>query len=201
VFLCKFFSDNTCSNYVFEDNNQLFGFSVNNNGISEFQYDLLDKIKKNLFMNDRCRKMFEYNGYDVYIDYFTGFKHFVKDGKEDIELCGNKYVWNMSNQEWILRQDAVNEIGCIHTTQGYDLNYVGVILGREIDYDPLTNSITINRNLFYDAKVKANVDDETLKTYIVNSYKVMMTRGIKGCYLYACNSNLQKYLKGYFMDR
>ena len=122
----------------------------------------------------------------------------VKCGKEDIELCGKKYVWNMSNQEWILRQDAVNEIGCIHTTQGYDLNYVGVILGREIDFDPLTNSITINRDLFYDAKVKANVDDSMLKTYIINSYKVMMSRGIKGCYIYAYNQNLQKYLRKYF---
>ena len=41
----------------------------------------------------------------------------------------------MSNQEWILREGAVNEIGCVHTTQGYDLNYVAVIFGHEIDYD------------------------------------------------------------------
>ena len=119
----------------------------------------------------------------------------VRNGMEDIDLDGHKYVWNMSNQEWILREGAVNEIGCVHTTQGYDLNYVAVILGREIDYDEESNSIVIDRNKFYDSKVKDGVDDEDLKKYIVNSYKVMMTRGIKGCYIYACNPRLQKYLK------
>lgn len=56
----------------------------------------------------------------------------IKNGLEDIELDGKKYVWNMSNQEWILRSGAVNEIGCVHTTQGYDLNYVAVIFGNRV---------------------------------------------------------------------
>ena len=119
----------------------------------------------------------------------------INKGLEDIDLNGHKYVWNMSNQEWILRRGAVNEIGCVHTTQGYDLNYVAVILGREIDFDEESGSIVIDRNKFYDKKVKDGVDDDTLKQYIINSYKVMLTRGIKGCYVYACNTRLQNYLK------
>ena len=119
----------------------------------------------------------------------------VRNRLEDIELDGRKYVWNMSNQEWILRDGAVNEIGCVHTTQGYDLNYVAVIFGHEIDYDDESGSLVIDRSKFYDSKVKDGVDDETLKQYIINSYKVMMTRGIKGCYVYACNPRLQNYLK------
>ena len=118
----------------------------------------------------------------------------VKKGLEDIELNGKKYVWNMDNKEWILRDGAVNEIGCVHTTQGYDLNYVAVIFGKEIDYDEKTDSIVIDRKKFYDSKVKDGVSDEALKQYIINSYKVMMTRGIRGCYVYACNKSLQKYL-------
>lgn len=124
----------------------------------------------------------------------------IQSGLEDIDLNGQKYVWNMSNQEWILREGAVNEIGCVHTTQGYDLNYVAVILGREIDYDEESDTIVIDRNKFYDSKVKDGVDDEDLKKYIVNSYKVMMTRGIKGCYIYACNPRLQKYLKRFIVE-
>lgn len=119
----------------------------------------------------------------------------ICEGLEDIELDGRKYVWNMSNQEWILRGGAVNEIGCVHTTQGYDLNYVAVIFGHEIDYDDESDSIVIDRSKFFDSKVKDGVDDDTLKQYIVNSYKVMLTRGIKGCYVYACNPRLQNYLK------
>ena len=119
----------------------------------------------------------------------------VRKRVEDIDLAGQKYVWNMDNQEWILREGAVNEIGCVHTTQGYDLNYVAVILGYEIDYDDESGSLVIDRSKFFDSKVKNGVDDDTLKQYIVNSYKVMMTRGIKGCYVYACNPRMQNYLK------
>lgn len=124
----------------------------------------------------------------------------VRKGKEDIDLEGIKYVWNMSNQEWILREGAENEIGCIHTTQGYDLNYVAVVFGKEIDYDETTDSIVINKSKFYDAKVKSGVSDAELKNYIINSYKVMMTRGIKGCYVYACNPRLQNYLKRFITE-
>ena len=124
----------------------------------------------------------------------------VKKGVEDIDLAGQKYVWNMDNQEWILREGAVNEIGCVHTTQGYDLNYVAVIFGHEIDYDDESDSIVIDRSKFFDSKVKDGVDYDTLKQYIVNSYKVMMTRGIKGCYVYACNPRMQNYLKRFIAE-
>ena len=124
----------------------------------------------------------------------------ISKGLEDIELGGEKYVWNMDKQEWILRDGAVNEIGCVHTTQGYDLNYVAVIFGCEIDYDDESGSIVIDRSKFYDDKVKDGVDDDTLKQYIINSYKVMMTRGIKGCYVYACNPGLQNYLKRFIAE-
>ena len=116
-------------------------------------------------------------------------------GIYDIKLDGIGYLWNITNCEWILRKDSINEIGCVHTTQGYDLNYVGVILGREIDYDPKTNSIVINKDYFFDKNVKQGSSDQELKAFIINAYKVMMARGIKGCYIYAYNKNLQEYLK------
>ena len=115
-------------------------------------------------------------------------------GLEDITIEGHKYIWNMSSQEWILRPTAIDEIGCIHTTQGYDLNYVGVIFGEEIDYDKTTNQITIHRDKFYDSNVARNASAEDLKKYIINAYKVMMSRGIRGCYIYVCNPNLKEYL-------
>lgn len=122
-------------------------------------------------------------------------KEVKEKGLEDIEIQGNKYIWNMSNKEFTLRPQAIDEIGCIHTTQGYDLNYVGVIIGRELDYDPITNQLVIYSELFFDRNVMQNTSPEQLKAFIVNSYKVMMSRGIKGCYVYVCNSNLRKYLE------
>jgi len=114
----------------------------------------------------------------------------------DIELDGRKYFWNKTSSRWILNS-APDEIGCVHTSQGYDLNRVAVIFGREIDYDPATRAITIDRRLFYDSKVKQQTTDSQLKTFILNAYKVMLVRGIKGCYVYACNKNLRDFLHRY----
>ena len=103
----------------------------------------------------------------------------------------------MSDKEWILRSGAKDEIGCIHTTQGYDLNYVGVIFGEEIDYDKVNNQITIDPSRHFDSNVQNRASPEQLKQYLVNSYKVMMSRGIKGCYVYVCNPSLKEYLSKY----
>lgn len=122
-------------------------------------------------------------------------KEYIKAGrKPDIELDGKSYYWNLNSSQWILNSSP-EEIGCVHTSQGYDLNRVGVILGREIDYDPDAKSIIINRNLFFDKKVKQQTTDPQLKQFIINAYKVMLVRGIKGCYVYAYNKNLRDYLK------
>ena len=114
----------------------------------------------------------------------------------DIELNGRKYFWNKTSSRWILNS-APDEIGCVHTSQGYDLNRVAVVFGREIDYDPATRAIRIDRRLFYDSKVKQQTTDAQLKTFILNAYKVMLVRGIKGCYVYACNKNLRDFLHRY----
>lgn len=127
------------------------------------------------------------------------YKSLVKNGEYDISINGNNYIWNLTNDSWVTRQDSHNTIGCIHTTQGYDMNYVGVIFGKEIDYDFNTNSITIDLNQYKDSKVKAGTDEKILKELIINTYTTILARGIKGCYVYACNENMQKYLKEYIL--
>lgn len=77
------------------------------------------------------------------------------------------------------------------------MNYVGVIFGEEIDYDVKTNSIVIDLEKYKDKKVKAGTEETVLKDLILNTYTTILARGIKGCYVYACNPNLQQYLKKY----
>lgn len=122
-------------------------------------------------------------------------KEYIDAGRQpDIELDGKSYFWNLNSSQWILNSSP-EEIGCVHTSQGYDLNRVAVIFGREIDYDPDSKSIVINRKLFFDSKVKQQTADDQLKVFIINAYCVMLIRGIKGCYVYAYNKNLRDYLK------
>ena len=122
----------------------------------------------------------------------------VENSKKDydIEIEGLKFCWNRTDKDWISSESSFEEIGCIHTTQGYDLNYVGVIFGKEIKYNPESNKIEINPQDYFDRNGKAGITNpEDLKEYIINIYKTMMYRGIKGTYIYACDKNLMKYLQ------
>jgi DUF2075 family protein len=113
----------------------------------------------------------------------------------DIDLDGLNFKWNSTDKDWINSQNAFNEIGCIHTTQGYDLNYTAVIFGKEINYNKITKRIEIDSKKYFDLNGKKGiVDPESLKDYIINIYKTIMYRGIKGTYIYACNKELREYL-------
>lgn len=119
--------------------------------------------------------------------------------KYDIVLDGVYKQWNTTSQDWVNSPNAEFEVGCIHTVQGYDLNYIGLIFGFEIDYDFDKNEITINKDKYFDIKGKSSIKNESdLKDYIVNIYITLMTRGIKGIYMYACNKNFEKYLTQFF---
>ena len=112
----------------------------------------------------------------------------------DIEIDGLKFKWNTTNNDWINSKNAVNEIGCIHTSQGYDLNYCGVIFGHEIKFDPNTDEIYIDPSQYCDKKGKQGIQNlDELKEYIINIYKTMLLRGIKGTSVYVCDRNLRQY--------
>jgi DUF2075 family protein/DNA replication protein DnaC len=113
----------------------------------------------------------------------------------DIEIDGMKFQWNHTFNDWVNSPNAFEQVGCIHTVQGYDLNYAGVIFGREINYNPKTEEIEIDSSKYYDTYGRIGVDAAALKNYIVNIYKTLMYRGIKGTYVYACNKELNEYLK------
>ena len=114
--------------------------------------------------------------------------------------------WNLGNsQTWAIDPMSVNEIGCIHTCQGLEFDYIGVIIGDDIGYEDghiVTNykkrALTdqslkgINKIAKEDGQEEANrVADSIIK----NTYRTLMTRGMKGCYVYCTDKNLQEYLK------
>jgi len=114
----------------------------------------------------------------------------------DIEIGNSKLKWNSVAVDWVNSKNSINEVGCIHTTQGYDLNYVGVIIGPELDYDFEKKTLIVYKERYKDKAGKNTISDiETLKEFIINIYKTILLRGIKGSYIYACNENLRKYLK------
>jgi DUF2075 family protein/predicted GIY-YIG superfamily endonuclease len=116
--------------------------------------------------------------------------------KYDIVIDGLRFQWNHDNIEFILKDVNAEQIGCIHTTQGYDLNYVGLIFGPEIILNPQTNQIEILQENYYDTNGQNTITDiNVLKQYIINIYKTIMLRGILGCYLYVSDENLRNYFR------
>ena len=114
----------------------------------------------------------------------------------DISIDGVDLQWNKTDKDWINSESAFEEVGCIHTTQGYDLNYTGIIFGKEITYNKITKEIEVHKSKYFDKNGKRGIDDiDDLKEYIINIYKTIMYRGIRGTYIYACDKNLREYFK------
>lgn len=112
----------------------------------------------------------------------------------DIEIDDFKLIWNSTAQDWVNSPNAINEVGCIHTVQGYDLNYVGVIIGPELTFDYLNNKFKVDKNKYFDINGRNGITDPNeLERYIINIYKTLLTRGIKGTYIYIVDKNLREY--------
>ena len=120
----------------------------------------------------------------------------------DIVIEDTKLRWNSVAIDWVNSPKSIEEVGCIHTTQGYDLNYTGVIIGPELDYDFEAKQLVIDKSKYKDKAGKNTIkDDQILKEYILNIYKTILLRGVKGTFIYACNDNLRKYLSQFIATR
>ena len=116
-----------------------------------------------------------------------------------------KMKWNLNNTStWAIDADSVNEVGCIHTSQGLEFDYVGVIIGKDLRYE--------NGKIVTDFKERASTDrslrgigamykrepEKALKIadeIIKNTYRTLMTRGTKGCYIYCEDKALAEHIK------
>ena len=95
---------------------------------------------------------------------------------------------------WVDKKDDDSCIYSIHKIQGFDLNYAGVIFGNEVYYDDKKQSIEINNFNVKDVRTKRDGELE-MRNYILNVYLTLMTRGIRGTYIYAVDERLREYLK------
>lgn len=123
----------------------------------------------------------------------------------EITIGDFEISWNLDGGEaFALSPTSINEAGCIHTTQGLEFEYVGVIIGDDLRYegDHVVTDYTkragtdqsikgLKKMEREDSKHALKLADEIIK----NTYRTLMTRGMKGCYVYATDPNLRSYLK------
>lgn len=117
------------------------------------------------------------------------------DAPFDIRLDGVDLRWNRTAQDWIASPGSEYEVGSVHTVQGYDLNYAGVIIGPDIVWDESSKQIKAVRESHFDTEVRSVRDEESLLAFIRNSYYVLLTRGILGTYIYVCDPVLRERIR------
>lgn len=134
----------------------------------------------------------------------------IKSGKNDstvhdIKIGDFEMSWNLGNTTtFAIDENSVNEIGCIHTSQGLEFDYAGVIIGDDMRYEnghivtdftkraKTDQSLKGIKKLFKEnSKLALKEADEIIK----NTYRTLMTRGMKGCYVYCTDKKLADYLR------
>lgn len=126
----------------------------------------------------------------------------VKNNKGEWDIIlpnGFKAKWNLANDDHrAVNPNSFEEVGCIHTCQGMEFDYVGVFIGKDLYYKD--GHVHTNRNaISKDDKTSGirlkTTSDEEADKLIRRTYKVLLTRGIKGCYIYCEDEALRNYLK------
>ena len=99
--------------------------------------------------------------------------------------------------EWAYKPMGIEQVGCIYTAQGFEFDYAGVIIGEDLKYDKAAGKIITCKDACKDPVLRRNVREAnmTFDDYVRNIYRVLMSRGMKGCFLYICDDNLRIYMK------
>lgn len=120
----------------------------------------------------------------------------------DIEIDGRRWRWNSAPKDWISSPNALEEFGSIHTLQGYDLNYAGIVIGPDLYFDTDQQRIRFDRASYFDKKGVENnpkrgifYTDDDIERYVKNVYAVLLTRGIRGTFVYVCDDALREHLR------
>ena len=136
--------------------------------------------------------------------------NWIKNGQNDssvhdIQIGDFEISWNLKNTTtYAIDESSINEAGCIHTSQGLEFDYVGVIIGDDLRYEngkvvtDFTKRAKTDQSLKGIKKLYKNNPEKAMAIadeIIKNTYRTLMTRGMKGCYVYCTDENLAAYLK------
>ncbi len=118
----------------------------------------------------------------------------------DISLPGGfEAQWNFSTTEFATDEDSFEQVGCIHSTQGLEFEYVGVIIGLDMQYSDGKVVTDYTKRYLKRDKTISNVrtpEDRKLADKIIrNTYRTLLSRGQKGCFVYCEDSNLGQYIR------
>jgi len=125
--------------------------------------------------------------------------------ESDVEIGDFKRPWNAKpdtghlakgipkSHFWATDPNGINQIGCVYTAQGFEFDYVGVIFGKDLVYDFEQQEWKGNKEYSEDTVVRGSKDKFT--ELVKNSYRILLTRGLKGCYVYFMDKETERFVK------
>ena len=126
-------------------------------------------------------------------------------GEYDIYLeNGFKAKWNLENDKiWAINPNSFEEVGCIHTAQGLEFDYIGVLIGNDLRFDKAVGKIITDRTkISKDDKSSGirSAKEDVAERLIKNTYKTLLTRGQKGCFIYCEDKALANYIRSFLVS-
>ena len=127
----------------------------------------------------------------------------VKNHRGDVDIVlpgGFEAKWNLENDKiWAINRQSFEEVGGIHTAQGLEFDYVGVLISKDLSYDKDTGRVITDKTAISRDDKSSGIrgaSDDIAHRLILNTYKKLLTRGQKGCYVYCEDEELcWEYLK------
>ena len=126
----------------------------------------------------------------------------VKNGRGDIDIDlpgGFQAKWNLAADKiWAINPRSFEEVGCIHTAQGLEFDYVGVLIGKDLTFDKTTGRVVVDKMAISTDDKSSGIrsaSDDQARRLILNTYKTLLTRGQKGCFVYCEDEALREYFK------
>lgn len=126
----------------------------------------------------------------------------VKNRRSDVDIKlenGFEAQWNLDGDKiWAINPRSFEQVGCIHTAQGLEFDYVGVLVGRDLRYDPQTGRVFTDKSMISKDDKSSGIRGaraDVAERLIKNTYKTLLTRGQKGCFIYCEDKALGEYVK------
>ena len=172
----------------------------------KFDFQIFDSASK---LHDAIRKKNQVNNKSRIVAGYCWNWVSKKDPKAyDIVIPEENYQarWNLASygNEWIINPKSVDEVGCIHTCQGLEVDYVGVIVGNDLGVESgklvtsprgRAKSDKSLNGYVGERKLNPEAADAKADELIRNTYRTLMSRGMKGCYVYFTDPEVKKYFE------
>lgn len=123
----------------------------------------------------------------------------------DVKIDGWSRPWNAKSGAgrlakgipkeslWAYDPNGIDQVGCIYTAQGFEFDYAGVIFGLDLTYDPDKSEWIGDKTKSQDTVVKRS--NEQFVDLVKNTYRVLLSRGMKGCYVYFMDKNTERFFR------